>query len=305
MFRIFRKIYIRIMVSEKNLVFHLMAIFTVIVWGTTFVSTKILIECGLTSVDIFFYRFFLAYICIWPFSPHRLLAKSKKDELLFLAAGLCGGSLYFVAENTALGITLASNVSLIISTTPILTALLVFWFYRKERLKSGLIYGSFLALSGVAFVVFNGSFILKISPVGDLLTLLAALFWAFYCLILKQLDCHYSAMFMARKVFFYGLVTLLPMFVFHPLNIDWDILRQPVVFSNLLFLGIIASMLCYVIWNIVIHRLGAVRAANYIYINPFVTLIASAIVLGEKITPIALLGCAFILCGVYLAEKRS
>lgn len=282
-----------------------MAIFTVVVWGTTFVSTKILIGYGLTSVDIFFYRFLLAYICIWPFSPYRIFAKSKKDELLFLVAGLCGGSFYFVAENTALGITLASNVSLIISTTPILTALLVFGFYRKERLKPGLIYGSFLALSGVAFVVFNGSFILKISPAGDLLALFAALLWAFYCLILKRLDCHYSAMFMARKVFFYGLITLIPVFIFYPLNINWNVLRYSPVCLNLLFLGIIASMLCYVIWNIVVRKLGAVHAANYIYINPFVTLIASAIVLDERITPIALLGCAFILCGVYLAEKRS
>ena len=73
--------------------------------------------------------FLLAYIFASGFfSPRVLLAKSWQDELRFVGLGLCGGSLYFVAENTALGMTLASNVSLIICTTPILTALLAPFF---------------------------------------------------------------------------------------------------------------------------------------------------------------------------------
>lgn len=87
---------------------------------------------------------------------------------MFVAAGLCGGSIYFITENTALGITLASNVSLIICTAPILTAFLSLLFYRGEKIKPNLIYGSVMALIGVAFVVFNGSFLLKINPLGDM-----------------------------------------------------------------------------------------------------------------------------------------
>ena len=112
--------------AKTNLTYwyHLIAIITVIIWGTTFVSTKVLIHHGLSPVDILFYRFALAYICIWFISPKVLFARSKRDELMFVAAGLCGGSIYFITENTALGITLASNVSLIICTAPILTAFL-------------------------------------------------------------------------------------------------------------------------------------------------------------------------------------
>ena len=102
--------------------FHFMAAVTVSIWGTTFVSTKILIGYGLSPVDILFYRFLLAYICIFFFSYQKLLSNSWRDELMFVAVGLCGGSLYFVAENTAVGITLASNVSLIICTAPIMAA---------------------------------------------------------------------------------------------------------------------------------------------------------------------------------------
>lgn len=291
--------------AKTNLTYwyHLIAIITVIIWGTTFVSTKVLIHHGLSPVDILFYRFALAYICIWFISPKVLFVRSKKDELMFVAAGLCGGSIYFITENTALGITLASNVSLIICTAPILTAFLSLLFYRQEKIKPNLIYGSVMALIGVAFVVFNGSFLLKINPLGDMLTLIAALMWAFYCLILKQTGNRYPTLLITRKVFFYGLVTLTPMFLIHPLNTDTTILFNPIVAANLLFLGVIASMLCYIMWNTAVKELGPFRTANYIYIVPLVTLITSAIVIDEIITVVALIGSVFILSGVYIAER--
>lgn len=289
--------------TNKIYRYHFLAILTVIIWGTTFVSTKILINKGLTPVEILFYRFLLAYIGIWVFCPRKLLARSWKDELLFLGAGLCGGSLYFIAENTALGITLASNVSLIICTAPILTALLSFLFNKGEHLKSHLIYGSLMALTGVGLVVFNGSFILKINPLGDILTLLAALMWAFYCLILKKLGNRYPTLFITRKVFFYGIITLLPVFSYSPITFHTETFIQPVVFINLLFLGLIASLLCYIMWNTAVKELGVIRTTNYIYVVPLVTLLTSAIVINETITYIALIGSAFILSGVYVAEK--
>lgn len=289
--------------TKPSVWFHLMAVVTVAIWGTTFVSTKVLIGHGLSATDILFYRFIMAYICTWFFSPRILWAKSWRDEGVFVLLGLTGGSLYFIAENTALGMTLASNVSLIICTAPILAAFLSFFFYKGERLKPKLIIGSLMALGGVALVVFNGSFILRISPLGDILTLVAALMWAIYCLLLKRMNSNYSTLFITRKVFFYGILTLLPFFFFYPLQTDTTILFQPLVIANLLFLGVIASMLCYIMWTLAVKRLGVVCAANYIYVVPLVTLITSAVVIDERITLIALIGCAFILSGVYLAER--
>lgn len=283
--------------------YHIMASVTVMIWGTTFVATKILIKSGLSPVDILFYRFLLAYICIWFFSPRVFRAKSWQDELRFVGLGLGGGSLYFVAENTALGMTLASNVSLIICTAPILTALMAHFFCKGDKLKVRLIGGSLLALVGVGLVVFNGSFILRLSPLGDILTLIAALMWASYCLLLRRMNDHYPTLFITRKVFFYGLVTLLPMFLVSPLQTDTDILFQPVVVFNLLFLGVIASMLCYIMWNTAVKQLGVVCATGYIYVIPLVTLLTSAIVIDETITVVALLGSALILSGVYIAER--
>jgi drug/metabolite transporter (DMT)-like permease len=289
--------------NNTHVPYVVMAIFSAIVWGTTFVSTKILLRHGLSPVSIFFYRFLLAYLTIWFFCPKRLWADSKKDEFLLFCLGLTGGSLYFITENTALEITLASNVSLILCTLPLITAFLSHFYVRGERLKKPLVYGSFVAMTGVALVVFNGNFILKIKPLGDILTLIAALLWGLYTIILKRFDRRYPVLFLTRKVFFYGLVSLLPFFLFYPLVVEKEILVRPAVFGNLLFLGLIASMLCYILWNTAVKHLGAVRTSNYLYFVPVVTLITSSVVINEPITPIAILGAAFIIGGVYFAER--
>lgn len=291
------------MITRKKYWYHIIAIFTVVVWGTTFVSTKILIGYGLSPVEIFLYRFVLAYIGIWFFCPRTLFANSKKDELLCVAAGLTGGALYFVFENTALGITLASNVSLIVCTSPIFTALLTFLFYKKEPLRPRLITGSLVALVGMALVVFNGSFILQINPLGDMLTVLAALSWAFYGIILKQLNGKYSTLFITRKVFFYGIITMLPFSLMDSATFTPSLLINPVIASNLIFLGLIASLLCFIAWNSAVKELGVVQTSNYIYFVPLVTLLTSAIVIDEHITIVALFGSVFILLGVYVAEN--
>lgn len=288
----------------KHGYYHLIAILTVSIWGLTFIATKVLIGYGLTPQEIFFYRFLIAYAGIWIISPKRLFANRWKDEFWLMAGGIFGGSLYFFTENTALGITQASNVSFLICTAPLLTTILSLLFYKSEKATKGLIGGSLLALAGVGLVVFNGSVILKISPVGDLLTLLAALSWAFYSLIIRKMTGRYPTVFITRKIFFYGVLTILPAFLLHPLQPDLDILLQPIVLSNLLFLAVLASLICYVLWNVVLKQLGTVRASNYIYLNPLVTMVASVIILHEKITWITLLGAGCIIFGVYQAEKK-
>lgn len=289
----------------KHGYYHLIAILTVAIWGLTFIATKVLINHGLTPQEIFFYRFLIAYIGIWAISPKRLFAASLKDEFWLAAGGIFGGSLYFFTENTALGITQASNVSFIICTAPLLTTILSLLLYHKsEKATKGLVAGSLLALVGVGLVVFNGSVVLKLSPVGDLLTLLAALSWAFYSLVIKRMTGHYPTVFITRKIFFYGVLTILPAFLLQPLQPDFGMLLQPVVLSNLLFLAVLASLVCYVLWNVVLKQLGTVKASNYIYLNPLVTMVASVIILHEQITWITLMGAACIILGVYLAEKK-
>ena len=285
--------------------YHLAALFTVAVWGATFVSTKVLIANSLTPAEIFFLRFALAYACIWPLARKRLWAENLRDELLLAAAGLSGGSLYFLTENIALEYAPASNVSLIVCTAPVWTAVVMSLVYRGERMSRRQIAGSALAFAGMVLVVLNGHFVLHLSPKGDLLALSAALLWMVYSLVIKRIGGRYPAIFITRKVFFYGLVTILPVFAVRPFAVEWEVLARPVVWGNLLFLGVVASMLCYLLWNAAMHRLGAVRTTNYIYINPLVTIVTAALCIGERITPAALIGAAVILYGMYRAERPA
>ena len=291
------------MIKYTEYKYHLAALFSVAVWGATFVSTKVLIANSLTPAEIFLLRFAMAYLCILPLSGRRLWASGWRDELTLSVAGITGGSLYFLTENSALGLTLASNVALLVATAPILTVILTRLLLKSGRLRNSLIAGSFIALLGVACVVYNGSVILQVHPLGDLLSFTAALTWAFYNIFLKKLDGKYNTLYITRKVFFYGVLTLLPVFLIRPLTTDTAILLRPMVFSNLLFLGLIASLFCFAVWNAAVKHLGTLATSNYIYLVPLVTMISSALLLHERITPVALTGAMMILGGVYVAEN--
>ncbi len=282
---------------------HVVAFVTVAIWGTTFVSTKVLINHGLTPAQIFLFRFLLAYLSIWIISPKRLLSDNIRDELIFLALGVTGGSLYFMTENEALCHSTATNVSLIVCICPLLTTLLLGLFYHSERLTKVQWLGSLIACSGMALVVLNGRFVLHLSPWGDTLAFAAALCWAFYSLLIKRVSTVYPSVFITRKVFFYGLITIIPYFIFVPEMSSLHLLADIPVLTNLLFLGFVASMLCFLTWNWCITRLGAVHATNYIYFNPLMTIIVARIVLNERITLYIIAGTALIILGMYLAER--
>lgn len=285
--------------------YHLAALFSVVVWGATFVSTKVLIANGLTPAEIFLMRFAMAYLAILPLARGRLRAESWRDEVLMAAAGICGGSLYFLTENMALEFAPASNVSLIVCTAPVWTALVLSLVDRRERMSRRQTLGAAVAFAGMVLVVLNGRFVLHLSPRGDLLALAAAWLWVFYSMIIKRLADRNPALFITRKVFFYGLLTILPVFAFRPFAATAELLARPAVWGNLLFLGLVASMLCYLLWNAAMHRLGAVRTTNYIYLNPLVTILTAALCIDERITPVALAGAALILFGMWRAESSA
>lgn len=288
---------------HKKLPYVLLALMTVSVWGITFISTKTLIVSGLTPVVIFIIRFAIAYFCILTFSHKILFAKTVKDEMLLLCAALTGGSIYFIAENSALGITFASNVSLIICTSPIFTMIFGRGIFHDNISVSAWI-GSFISLAGVAVVILNGSLNYGINPLGDILTVVAAISWATYCLILKRLNKHYDNLFITRKVFGYGTLTAIAYLTatnaFGHIDFQWTF---PVI-GNLLFLGIIASFLCYLMWNVSIKMLGPEMTANFIYLVPLVTIIASYIILDEPISVWTILGACAIIGGIILVTKQ-
>ena len=289
--------------------YHLVAFIVVAIWGSTFVFTKMLLQAGLSPAQIFTLRFIVAYVLLLAFSltrQHRWLSSSLKDELLMVVLGITGGSMYFLTENAAMLYTTATNTSLIVCSCPLFAMFLFALFYRQsEPIGRMQAVGSLLACLGMAVVVLNGHFVLHLSPLGDLLAFAACLCWAVYSLLMKPALERYSTLFITRKVFFYGLVTIMPYYALVPGFPPLSTILRPDVLWSLLFLGVVASMLCFLLWNWVISRLGAVVATNWVYFNPITTIIFAWWLLDEQITPFFLVGTFLILAGMYLADQNK
>ena len=284
--------------------YHLLAISTIAIWGVTFVNTKVLLQQGLQPMEIFLLRFIIAYLCIWIISPKKIKSLSWKDEILFFILGLVGGTVYFVAENTAIGLTYVNDVAFIVCTAPLITMILSILFTKSVKATMPLIMGSVIAMVGVGMVIYNGHFVLQLNPLGDMLALAAAFSWAIYSLVIKKVSYKYGATFITRKVFFYGILTVLPLFLLKPWSFPLGRLVLPVVWMNLMFLSVVASFLCFLWWSVAVKKIGAIPTSNYVYLNPITTIMASAIFLHEPMTMIAYVGSALILFGVFIANKK-
>lgn len=297
--------YSRIHRRGSNLSFHIGTLVAVTAWGIAFINTKVLLQHGLSAVEIYVYRFVIAYLCMFVLCPRPLFSRSLADEFKMFLIGVCGSSVYFIAENTAMKYTLVTNVSLIVTTSPILTAMLIGLLYRSERPNRGFMTGSIIAFLGVACVIFNSSFVVKVNPLGDMLALLAALCFAIYSVLLRPLNATYSVWFITRKTFFYGVLTALPFFAIEPTVAPLNVIFSPVVIGNLCFLAIVCSVVAFSLWAISIKRIGVMVSGNYLYISPIVTLVASTLYLGERVSVVGYVGCGLILLGVALSEKLS
>lgn len=284
---------------------HLLAMATILIWGTTFISTKVLLR-NFAPVEILFFRFLLGWAALTAFYPHFLKYTSLRQEFTFLCAGICGVTLYYLLENIALTFTSASNVGVIISTAPFFTIILSrFREGNREKLHAGFIIGFVTAMAGICLVSCGGSAGFVLNPAGDLLALAAALVWAVYSLLTKRISAFgCSTIQTTRRVFFYGLLCMVPTLFFFDFHMELGRLTDPLSLFNLLFLGLGASACCFVSWNQAVKILGAVKTSVYIYLVPVITVITSVLVLKEQISGGAAVGILLTLAGLLLSEKK-
>lgn len=296
------------MIKNKQTVGHLFALLSCAVWGTTFISTKILLK-DFSPIEIMIFRFLLATLALLLIDPHRLKVTDKKHNLYFAGAGLCGVTLYFLLENIALTYTLAANVGVIVSVAPFFTAILAHFFLDGERLKPQFFIGFLVAITGIFLISFHGDTVLKLNPLGDILTVLAAGVWAVYSVLIKKISrFQYNTIQSTRRIFCYGLLFIIPaLFLFRS---DWNIqdirhLTSMTNGFNILYLGLGASAICFVTWNMAVKIVGAVKTSAYIYLSPVITILTSALVLREPITWITLLGAFFAMAGLFISERKT
>ena len=290
--------------KKKYIQGHLFAIVTIFIWGTTFISTKILLKV-MSPIEILFLRFTIGFIVLLVFYPHTLKVKERKQELYFAAAGLCGVTLYYLFENIALTYTFASNVGVIISIAPFFTAIFAHFFLDREKLRLQFFIGFAVAVIGIFLISFNGSSNFKLNPLGDILAVLAAVVWAAYSVLTKRISgFHYNTIQATRRIFFYGLVFMVPALLIFGFEPKINQFIQPVILCNILFLGLGASALCFVTWNTAVKILGAIKTSVYIYMVPVITVITSVIVLRETITSVAIFGIVLTLSGLIISEIK-
>lgn len=293
------------MINNQTLNGHVAAFITILIWGTTFISTKILLT-AFAPIEILFFRFLMGLIALMVIYPHRLKVKDKKQNLTFACAGICGITLYYLLENIALTYTMASNVGVIISAAPFFTAILTHLFLKgEEKLRVNFFVGFGVAMIGICLISFNGSANLRLNPLGDFLAIAAAFVWAVYSVITRKISNYgYNTVQTTRMVFFYGLIFMIPVVLLFNFKLELSRFSNPVYMLNIIFLGLGASALCFVTWNFAVKVLGTVKTSIYIYIVPVITVITSVIVLGEKITGVAAFGIAITLAGLLISESK-
>ena len=280
---------------------HLFALLCVIVWGTTFLVSKTLMLV-VTPIQLMWMRFVLAYLALWILHPHWHLI--PREEPRFLLISFFGNTLYFLCENTSLRLSQVSNVSILVSTAPIITALILLTV-KGEKLTRRQSLGFVIAFCGVVLVVFNGVFMLQLRPAGDLLALAAAAAWAVYGILVRSFTEKYNSFLVTRKLMFYGILTSIPLLAADSTPFNFSSLLTAGNLSGLLFLGLIGSALCYVMWNGAIRRLGPLKANFYIYGVPLVTLLAGAVALHETVTPMGMAGIVLVVVGMVLSNLKS
>ncbi|MCR5288981.1 MAG: DMT family transporter [Treponema sp.] len=304
--------------SNKKIVGVFLASLTIFVWGITFVCTKYLLR-SFTSFEVLLVRFLIAYISLWVLYPHVLHVNQKKDEILFFCAGMTGVTVYQFLENIAISFTSASNVSIIVSTSPIFTALFAQLFLHEKHISLRFITGCVIALLGIVLVSLNGHAVLHISPKGDILALCSALSWGLYSVFISKINKKgYKALPATRRIFFYAVLCMFGLLVLNKIPgirihnlyiIDMKLENNVARFSNflnwinILFLGMLASAFCFVAWSFVCRTLGTVKVTTGIYLIPVVTIVFAAIALHEPITLMGLFGTVLTIVGLYVSQK--
>ncbi len=282
---------------------HLLALFTVLIWGTTFISTKVLLNT-FKPIEILFYRFFFAYIFLFLLYPRFMKYKNIKEELLFFGAGISGVTFYFLFENTALTYTYASNVGVLTSIAPFFVVLLSWFFLKDEKINLSFFIGFVISIIGIILITFNGKFVLNLNPFGDFLAISATFFWGLYSIFMKKIgDCGYNMIGSTRKIFFYGIITIIPAMFIFDFNFKLEGFNNYVNLLNLIFLSLGGSAIGYVTWNNATKILGAIKTSVYIYMIPIVTVIVSVLILNEKITMAAIGGMVLIIIGLVISER--
>lgn len=297
------------------------AVLTVILfWGVTFVNTRALLV-EFSALEIQLLRYTMAWATLALISGRCRWA--GKDERLFALMGFTGAFVYQFMENCAIYYTNASNVAILVSFGPVVTAIMARIFTREHSLSPKLILGSLVAMVGVAIVSLNGVVNFHMRPLGDLMALGGIVVWGWYSILIDKVNAKgYPAIVAIRKTFFWAVVWIIPVAIWGATDSGYVVLdgsysvtldkaanierfSSLLNWTNLAFLGLFASAMCFVMWNFSCKVLGVVRTTICLYLTPVVGVAFAAAFIGERLTAMSTIGGAIIVVGVVLATWRK
>jgi drug/metabolite transporter (DMT)-like permease len=293
--------------SNSKLFTYVEASFAVIVWGASFIATKIALK-EISPLTIVWLRFLMGVVILGLAVGLRkqFTLPDKKEWAYFALLGFLGITFHQVLQSNGLRTSEASTTAWIVSTTPVFMALLG-WIILKEGLGWGKTFGILVAFIGVLAVISKGNIssisIGRFGAPGDILILISAINWAVFSALSRRGLKSYPASLMMFYVMSFGWVFTSLLFI--PTNGFAEIHNLT---SNgwmgVAFLGIFCSGLAYIAWYDALKALTTAQTGVFLYIEPLVAVIVAYFVLGEAITPASLIGGAVILFGVWLVNRN-
>lgn len=283
------------------------AAFAVLVWGASFIATKIALR-DVQPVTIVWLRFGMGVAILGGVvSARRQMARVPARELAdFALLGFLGVAFHQWLQSNGLVTAQASTTAWIVATTPIFMALLS-WLLLHERLGWGRLIGIGLATAGVLLVVTRGDLSAlasgHVGAPGDLLVLISAPNWAIFSVLSRRgLRSHPAARMMFYVMAIGWLIVSLSFFTGPGLN---DVNRlTPGGWLGVAFLGIFCSGVAYIFWYDALQNAPASQVGAFLYLEPLVTVVVAAMALAEPIGLATVLGGAAILFGVWLVNSR-
>lgn len=284
------------------------ATFAVVVWGASFIATKVALR-ELPPYSIIWGRFAVGLLVLGAvlILRRQWRVPSRRDLALVALLGFLSVPFHQYLQTVGLETAQASTSGWIIATTPVFIALLG-RFVLGERLGAGRTAGILLAASGVLVVVSGGSLAslvsLEFGTVGDVLMLASALNWAVFSVLSRKALGRYPGGLMMTWVMGLGWIMATPMLATGPVLAGFQGLSTAGA-AALLFLGVCCTGLAYVFWYDALQGMEASRVGAFMYFEPPTAVIVAAVVLGEPVTPAAVLGGIFILYGVWQVNRCS
>ena len=289
------------MKKDFNFIGILSLIFAMFIWASSFIALKLAMN-DLEPYTVIFFRMAIASLCFVYFIKSFLKYEfSKRDIKYIILLAFFEPCLYFIFEAKAIQLTTASQVGMITSLMPVITAMAAGYFL-KEIITKQLLVGSFIAIAGVVWLSLQSvSSVSAPNPIlGNFFELLAMVCGAGYTIVARYLANRYSALFITAIQVFIGAIFFFPFFLYEVFTTDFSITLTSVL--CVLYLGVVVTLGGYGLYNYALTKIEASKAAIFIYLIPVFTLILAFFVLNEKLTIVELIASATILFGVFISE---